>query len=97
MKFKQLEYWVIPPNQDEDFVANMECTLDIYGRPFDPKNPVVCMDEQPVQFFAHVREPLPETAKHGRREDYEYERRGTGNIIMFTEPLGCRFRFLSVR
>ena len=34
-----------------------------------------------------MRTPHIATAKHGKRVDYEYERAGTANIFMFTEPL----------
>ena len=69
-------------------MAHMEDILDLYQQPYDPKNPVVCMDEQPVQLIKETRGPLP--AKPGKRErvDYEYERNGTANIFMLTEPLG---------
>jgi len=79
---------VIPPGQDAAFVARMEDVLDVYKRPYDPHFPVVCMDEQPVQLLADVRAPIP--AAPGRREriDYEYERRGTAAVFLFTEPLG---------
>jgi len=31
--------WVIPPQQNADFVAHMEDVLDVYERPYDPKRP----------------------------------------------------------
>ncbi|HVX10142.1 MAG TPA: helix-turn-helix domain-containing protein, partial [Pirellulales bacterium] len=61
-----------------------------------PKGPVLCMDEQPVQLLKETRTPIPATAKHGRRVDYEYERAGTANIFMFTEPL-AGWREVAVR
>jgi hypothetical protein len=30
------EQWVIPPEQNGDFVAQMEQVLDVYKRPYDP-------------------------------------------------------------
>jgi hypothetical protein len=45
------------------------------------------MDEQPVQLLKETRKPIPSTKEHGKRVDYEYERAGTCNIFMFTEPL----------
>lgn len=65
----------------------MEDVLEIYRRPYDSKHPVICMDEQPVQLVKETRTPLP--AKPGQPEsvDYEYERNGTANIFLFTEPL----------
>jgi len=37
--------WVIPPEKSSEFVANMERVLDVYKRPYNPRNPVICMDE----------------------------------------------------
>src|SRR3972149_12223434 len=48
---------------------------------------VARLDEQPVQLLKETRTPIPATAQHGKRVDYEYERAGTANIFMFTEPL----------
>ena len=81
------QQYVIPPEQNAEFVAHMENILDIYHQPFDPKHPVICMDEQPIQLIKETRIPKP--AKPGRPEciDYEYERNGTANIFLFTEPL----------
>ena len=74
----------------------MEEVLDTYARPYDSACPVLCMDEQPVQLLKETRTPIPATADHGRRVDYEYERAGTANIFMFTEPL-AGWREVSVR
>lgn len=87
MTNRKIEYWVIPPQADAEFVAGMEDVLEIYARPYDPECPVLCMDEQPVQLLKETRTPIPATAEHGRRVDYEYERAGTANIFLFTEPL----------
>lgn len=87
MTNRKIEYWVIPPEADAEFVANMEEVLETYAKPYDPARPVICMDEQPVQLLKETRQSIPATAKHGKRVDYEYERAGTANIFMFTEPL----------
>lgn len=87
MTNRKIEYWVIPPDADAEFVAGMEDVLDIYARAYDPEVPVLCMDEQPVQLLKETRTPIPATKDHARRVDYEYERAGTANIFMFTEPL----------
>jgi hypothetical protein len=87
MTNRKLQYWVIPPEADAEFVANMEEVLDTYEKPYDPQQPVVCMDEQPVQLVKETRTPIKATAKHPQRVDYEYERAGTASIFMFTEPL----------
>lgn len=87
MTNRKIEYWVIPPEADGEFVAGMEEVLETYEQPYDSDCPVVCMDEQPVQLLKEMRAPIPATAKHAKRVDYEYERAGTANIFMFTEPL----------
>jgi hypothetical protein len=54
------------------------------------------MDEQPVQLIMEVRKPLPAEEGQPERYDYEYERNGTANIFLFTEPLRGR-RLVRVR
>lgn len=78
--------WVIPPEHDGEYVACMEDVLDLYQRPHDPAAPVVCMDEQPVQLVQEIRTPIPAAPGRPERVDYEYERAGTANIFVFTEP-----------
>jgi hypothetical protein len=96
MTNRKIEYWVIPPEADGEFVAHMEEVLEIYEKPYDSAVPVICMDEQPVQLLMETRAPIPATAKHAKRVDYEYERAGTANIFMFTEPL-AGWREVAVR
>lgn len=96
MTNRKIEYWVIPPKADAEFVASMEEVLETYEKPYDLRCPVVCMDEQPVQLLKETRTPIPATAQHGKRVDYEYERAGTANIFMFTEPL-AGWREVAVR
>ena len=88
--------WVIPPAQSGEFVAHREDVLEVYHRPYEPQIPMVCMDEQPVQLIQEVRQPLPAEEGKPERYDYEYERNGTANIFMFTEPLSG-LRTVSVR
>src|SRR5437764_877839 len=54
------------------------------------------MDEQPVQLLKETRSPIPATAQHAKRVDYEYERAGTAAIFMFAEPL-AGWREVAVR
>ena len=96
MTNRKIEYWVIPPEADAEFVASMEAVLDVYSRPYNAACPVLCMDEQPVQLLKDTRVPIAATATHGRRIDYEYERAGTANIFMFAEPL-AGWREVAVR
>jgi len=87
MTNRKIQYWVIPPKADGEFVACMEEVLETYEKPYDPACPMLCMDEQPVQLIRETRTPIPATKSHPRRVDYEYERAGTASIFMFAEPL----------
>jgi hypothetical protein len=51
MTQRKIQYWVIPPEANAEFVASMEEVLETYALPRDPRRPVVCMDEQPVQLL----------------------------------------------
>lgn len=74
----------------------MEDVLDLYCLAYDPEVPLVCMDEQPTQLIAETRPTLPQEPGKPERYDYEYERKGTAENFMFTEPLGG-WRKVSVR
>jgi len=74
----------------------MENVLETYHLPYDPAVPVVVMDEQPVQLFKEVRQPIAATRHHPKRVDYEYERAGVANIFMIAQPLGS-WRRVAVR
>jgi len=87
MNNRKMQYWVIPPEADAEFVANMEDVLETYAKPRNPNIPVFCMDEQPVQLVKDVKVPIPATKHTPKRVDYEYERAGVANVFMFTEPL----------
>ena len=36
MTQRKIQYWVIPPEADGEFVAHMEAVLDLYQKPYDP-------------------------------------------------------------
>lgn len=68
----------------------MEDVLDVYHRPYDPKIPMVCMDELNKQLVKEMRAPLPAEPGKPQRIDYQYLRNGTANIFMLFEPLAGR-------
>jgi hypothetical protein len=80
----------------------MEEILDVYHRHFDPRFPVVAMDEQPIQLLRHKRLVIPARpsenghAGHPERVDYEYERNGTACVFMFVAPF-ANWRRVAVR
>lgn len=65
----------------------MEDVLEVYKRPYDPKRPLICMDEMPKQLLAEVQEPLPTQPGLPERVDYEYKRNGVADLFMLFEPL----------
>jgi len=68
----------------------MEEVLELYERPLNPKEPVVCLDEKPVVLHAEVRPPRPAAPGRVARRDGEYERRGTANTFCVVEPKAGR-------
>lgn len=73
----------------------MEDVLEVYARPYDPKHPVVCLDEAAKQLLGEVREPIPPRRGQPLRYDSEYERCGTCSLFMLFEPLAAK-RFVEV-
>ena len=64
--------------------------LDLYARPFQSKEPVICIDEKSKQLLKDSREPLPMRPGMAIRQDYEYVRAGTCNLFIAVEPKGGR-------
>lgn len=79
-------YWCIPPEEDAEFVANMEDILDIYQQPYNPRYPLWCMDEKPYQILGECREPIPMKPGSVEKIDSEYIRNGTVSIFCFIQP-----------
>ncbi|CAN5850440.1 hypothetical protein BH24DEI2_BH24DEI2_29130 [soil metagenome] len=73
-------------------MAKMEDVLDVYQRPYDPKCPVVCVDEMTKELNSTPYSTLPVKPDHPQREDYKYERHGTVNVFMSVEPLAGKRR-----
>lgn len=81
------EEWCIPPKQNAEFVYYMEDVLEVYQRPADPRWPLICFDETPVQLVSETRQPIPAQPGQPERYDYEYRREGTANLFLFFAPL----------
>jgi transposase len=65
----------------------MEDLLDLYAEPYDPRRPVVCLDERPYALLGDVQDPLPMGPGQPQRVDYEYERHGSCNLFLVFQPL----------
>lgn len=79
--------WCIPPKASAAFVFHMEDVLAVYSRPYDPKRPVVCVDETFKQLIGETREPLPVKPGALARFDHVYTRNGTASLFLASEPL----------
>src|SRR5438132_5672832 len=78
------DMWCIP-QVDGEYVARMEDVLDLYAEAPDPKRPVVCFDESPVQLIGEARQPIPAKPGQTERYDCEYRRNGTANLFVFLD------------
>jgi hypothetical protein len=43
----------------------------------DPRRPVICFDESPLQLIGEVRQPIPPKPAQIERRDCDYRRNGT--------------------
>jgi transposase len=79
--------WCIPTITPE-FIERMEDVLDLYAKPYDPHQPVLCFDEKSKQLLADTQPIKPTAVGMIRHRDYEYRRGGTANIFLTVEPKG---------
>jgi hypothetical protein len=63
----------------------MEDVLDVYERPYDPLNPVICIDETNKQLIKETR--IPCAPGQPEKVDSVYERNGVADVFMIFEPL----------
>lgn len=74
----------------------MEALLDLYAQPYNPQQPVICLDERPCQLLDDKEPPLPMQPGQPAKEDYQYDRQGTCCLFVAVEPL-AGFRFVQIR
>jgi len=87
--------WCIPPESNAEFVCQMEDVLEVYTRSYDERRPQVCLDEMNRQLISETRTPVPMQVGQPECYDYEYERHGTANLFIASEPLAGK-RYLTV-
>ena len=75
---------------DEQYIERMEDVLAVYEKPYDPAEPVICLDEKPISLHAEVRPPRPAAPGHIAKRDNEYKRCGTANVFAVVEPKAGR-------
>ena len=77
--------WCIPRLTDE-FKKRMENVLELYAKPLNEKEPVVCFDEKSKQLLEDSRKGKEMIPGKIAIRDYEYVRKGTANIFVAVEP-----------
>jgi hypothetical protein len=60
----------------------MEDVLAVYHLPYNPKRPVICLDELPFQLLGEKIEPLPMKEGKEKKFDSEYIRNGVASVII---------------
>lgn len=79
--------WVIPTLTPE-FIERMERVLDVYAKPYNPRELVLCFDEKSKELRKDARPIISPHPGKVLRRDYEYVRNGTANVFMTVEPKG---------
>jgi hypothetical protein len=74
----------------EEYRSRMYELLELYARPRQRDEPVICLDEKSTQLLGDCRAPLPMRPGVPARQDYEYVRAGTCNLFVAVEPKGGR-------
>ena len=69
-----------------EYRKRMYAILDLYQEPYNPKRPVIGLDEKPKQLLGEKRMPLPLKPGKVEKYDYEYIRNGKANIFVAVEP-----------
>jgi len=69
-----------------EYRERMYDLLGLYAQPYDPTEPVICLDEKSKQLLEQTRQPIPAAPHEVAKEDYEYKRAGTRNLFVAVEP-----------
>ena len=70
---------------NKEFRKRMYDILDLYEKPYDPRYPVIGLDEKPKQLLEDKRKAIPMKPGHIEKYDNQYIRRGNANIFMAVE------------
>ena len=76
--------WCIQ-KMDSEFVERMYDILDLYNEPYDPRRPVIGVDEKSKQLLEDSRKAIPMKPGSPEKYDYEYKRKGKANIFLCVE------------
>lgn len=75
---------------DQAYIQKMEDVLAVYEKPYNPAQPVLCLDGKLITLHADVRTPIPAKPGKPAKQDNEYKRCGTANVFGVVEPKAGR-------
>ncbi len=75
---------------NREYIRKMEDVLALYEKPYDAREPVVCLDEKPVSLHRELRSPILAKPGSPAKHDNEYRRCGTANAFGVVEPKAGR-------
>jgi DDE superfamily endonuclease len=81
--------WCVP-ELNAEYIERMEEVLEIYERPYNAQEPVVCLDEKPVVLHDQVRAGKQARPGTLAKRDYEYKRQGGANVFCAVEAKAGR-------
>jgi len=69
-----------------EYRRRMYKILDLDNLPYNPLQPVVCIDEKSKQLISDTRQPIRMSEGKVQKVYYEYKRYDTRNIFVVVEP-----------
>lgn len=63
----------------------MEDVLQLYSLPYDPRRPLLCVDERPCYLIGDILQPIPMQSRHVQRQDYHYSKHGQCTVFLAFE------------
>lgn len=75
---------------NREYIRKMEDVLAVYEKPYDAREPVVCLDEKPLSLHRELRSPIPARPGSPAKRDNEYRRCGTAKVFGVVEPKAGR-------
>ena len=81
--------WCVP-ELTEEYIERMEDILTLYNKEYCEAEPVICLDEKPIQLLEDLHQARNKSSLIKKR-DHQYKRNGTANTYCCVEPLKGRY------
>jgi len=73
---------------DDEYRKRMYTILRLYSEDYDPKYPIICLDEKNKPLISDLREKIPMKPGVSEKYDYSYKRNGSANIFVAVDFKG---------